>query len=50
MEFAVHAGGGDKRERWERSLRERKLGALALLRNLRNMHDSKVDETQMRHG
>ena len=39
------SGGGDKRELWERLLRERKLGALALLRNLRNMHDAKVDET-----
>lgn len=39
------SGGGDKRELWERLLRERKLGALALLRNLRNLHDAKVDET-----
>jgi hypothetical protein len=38
------SGGGDKREHWERLLRERKLGALALLRNLRNMKDAKVDE------
>src|ERR1700746_2501452 len=29
--------GADKREAWERLLREQKLGALALLRNLRNM-------------
>jgi hypothetical protein len=36
------SGGGVRRELWERLLRERKLGALALLRNL---HDSKVDET-----
>ena len=39
------SGGGDKREHWERLLRERKLGALALLRNLRNMGQAKVDET-----
>jgi hypothetical protein len=39
------SGGGDKREHWERLLRERKLGALALLRNLRNMQEAKVDET-----
>jgi hypothetical protein len=39
------SGGGDKREHWERLLRERKLGALALLRNLRNMEQAKVDET-----
>jgi 60 kDa SS-A/Ro ribonucleoprotein len=33
-----------KRATWERLLRERKLGALALLRNLRNMKDAQVDE------
>src|SRR5215467_725280 len=37
--------GGDKREAWERLLRERKLGALALLRNLRNMREAGVDES-----
>lgn len=37
------SGGKDKRETWVRLLSERKLGALALLRNLRNMHDAKVD-------
>jgi len=31
------SGGADKRETWERLLGERKLGGLALLRNLRNM-------------
>ena len=31
------SSGADKREAWERLLRERKLGAMALLRNLRNM-------------
>jgi hypothetical protein len=35
---------GDKRARWERLLAERKLGALALLRNLRNMKDAGVSE------
>src|SRR5438477_12010069 len=35
----------DKREAWERLLREQKLGALALLRNLRNMREAGVDET-----
>lgn len=34
----------DKRTTWERLLSERKLGALALLRNLRNMKDAQVDE------
>jgi 60 kDa SS-A/Ro ribonucleoprotein len=33
-----------KREVWERLLAERKLGALALLRNLRNMHQASVSE------
>jgi len=38
------SSGAEKREAWERLLREQKLGALALLRNLRNMKDSGVDE------
>ena len=33
-----------KREVWERLLAERKLGALAVLRNLRNMHAAQVPE------
>ena len=40
-EVALSAGA-DKREAWERLLSENKLGALALLRNLRNMADAKV--------
>jgi 60 kDa SS-A/Ro ribonucleoprotein len=39
------SSGADKRETWERLLREQKLGALALLRNLRNMRDAGVDES-----
>jgi 60 kDa SS-A/Ro ribonucleoprotein len=42
-EVALSAGG-DKRANWERLLAERKLGALALLRNLRNMKDANVSE------
>jgi hypothetical protein len=42
-EVALSSGAG-KREAWERLLRERKLGALALLRNLRNMREAGVDE------
>jgi 60 kDa SS-A/Ro ribonucleoprotein len=42
-EVALSAGG-DKRASWERLLAERRLGALALLRNLRNMKDAGVDE------
>lgn len=38
------SAGKDKRETWERLLDENKLGGLALLRNLRNMAKSKVDE------
>lgn len=43
-EVALSAGGNN-REAWERPLRERKLGALALLRNLRNMREAGVDES-----
>ena len=38
------AGKADKREAWDRLLREQKLGALALLRNLRNMREAGVSE------
>jgi 60 kDa SS-A/Ro ribonucleoprotein len=38
------SSGADKREAWERLLGEGKLGALALLRNLRNMLDVGVNE------
>ena len=38
------SSGADKREAWERLLREQKLGALALLRNLRSMREAGVDE------
>ena len=38
------SSGGDKRQHWERLLAESKLGALALLRNLRNMKDAGVSE------
>lgn len=37
------SGGADKREAFERLLREGKLGYLALLRNLRNMQQAEVD-------
>jgi hypothetical protein len=39
------SSGVDKREAWERLLREQKLGAFALLRNLRNMREAGVDES-----
>lgn len=37
------SGGANKREAFERLLAERKLGYLALLRNLRNMQQAEVD-------
>jgi hypothetical protein len=46
-EVALSAAGreeGDKRGVWERLVAERKLGALALLRNLRNLHTAGVSE------
>jgi 60 kDa SS-A/Ro ribonucleoprotein len=42
-EVALSAGA-DKREAWQRLLAENKLGALALLRNLRNMREAGVEE------
>jgi hypothetical protein len=42
------SGGADKRATWERLLGERKLGALALLRNLRNMSEVQVDRALIR--
>jgi 60 kDa SS-A/Ro ribonucleoprotein len=44
------SSGADKREAWERLLRERKLGALAFLRNLRNMKQAGVDESLLLGG
>jgi len=52
-EVALSASGHDgasKREAWERLLAERKLGALALLRNLRNMHEAGVSEKLVLNG
>lgn len=38
------SGGGDKKETFTRLLQENNLGYMALLRNLRNMHEVGVDE------
>lgn len=46
-EVALSAGG-DKKEEFTRLLTEKKLGALALLRNLRNMTQSGVNEDLIR--
>jgi hypothetical protein len=42
------SSGADKTQVWERLLAERKLGALALLRNLRNMKAAKVSDGLVR--
>ncbi len=42
------SGGADKKAVFERLIRERKLGALAFLRNLRGMIEAKCDEDLMR--
>lgn len=42
------SGGADKKETFERLLRDGKLGYLALLRNLRGMEEAKVDRSLVR--
>jgi len=42
--------GKDKRETWERLINEGKLGALAFMRNLRNMEQHEVSHEVIRHG
>lgn len=42
--------GEDKRATWKRLIREEKLGALAFLRNLRNMEEVGVDPAVVRSG
>ena len=44
------SGGADKRSTFERLLAERKLGYLALLRNLRNMDEAGVNEALVREA
>lgn len=44
------SSGANKRETFERLLREKKLGALALLRNLRNMVQADVDASLVRQA
>lgn len=41
------SAGKDKKETWERLMAEKKLGALALLRNLRNMKEAGVDKEKI---
>lgn len=42
--------GENKRESWERLLRENKMGGLALLRNLRNFREANVDPCLVSHA
>lgn len=42
--------GKDKRDTWTRLINENKLGALAFLRNLRNMKEASVDASVIRKG
>lgn len=44
------SSGADKKATWTRLIEENKLGALAFLRNLRNMKDAKVDHNVIRQG
>src|SRR5215831_18407996 len=44
------SSGADKKQTFERLLRDGKLGYLALLRNLRNMAQASVDETLVRQA
>lgn len=44
------SAGKDKKETWTRLLQENKLGGLALLRNLRNMHQVGVDQDLIRYA
>jgi 60 kDa SS-A/Ro ribonucleoprotein len=44
------SAGADKKETFTRLIEEKKLGAMALLRNLRNMIESGVDEKMVRNA
>lgn len=44
------SGGADKKAAWTRLLSEKKLGALALIRNLRNMTQASVDDVLIRQA
>lgn len=44
------SSGADKRATWERLIQENKLGALAFLRNLRNMEEAKVSHAIIEKG
>ncbi len=44
------SSGADKKEAWERLISENRLGAMAFLRNLRNMQECGVDMSLIKHG
>lgn len=44
----AQSAGGDKKEIWERLIAEKKLGAMAFIRNLRNMQETGVDQKAIR--
>lgn len=44
------SAGKDKKATWERLIAEKKLGAMALLRNLRNMEQAKADRAIIREA
>src|SRR5271170_2139157 len=44
------SGGADKKETFERLIREDKLGGLAMLRNLRNMQEAGVSDAVIKQG
>ena len=44
------SSGADKKETWTRLIKEKKLGGLATLRNLRNFQDAGVDEELIRQA
>lgn len=44
------SGGADKKETWERLIAERKLGGMAMLRNLNNMKKASVDKKFINEG
>lgn len=49
-EVAISANGVNKKDEWVRLLAEKKLGGLAMLRNLRNIREADVDANDIRDG
>jgi hypothetical protein len=47
-EVSLSGKGTDKKSKWERLLKENKLGGMALLRNLRNMQDVGIDKALLK--